>query len=313
MHALLEGLDISGTSGLEFGALHNPIMHKPTASVLYVDHVDTQALRAKYAADPNVDPGRIVAVDIVWNSGTLDSACNGRRFDYVVASHVIEHIPDLVGWLGQLKSVLRPSGTVRLIIPDRNYCFDYRRETSSAADAILAARDGIMMPGPRQILDFMLQYAPRDVGEAWRGQPGSDPLPTRQNYDWAIATAEDAVSNGAYHDVHCWVFTPLAFARLMRQLATYGLIGFACTRCTATAEGSLDFFVHLMATDDAGLIADSWNWAVAQHQPQPADLPRQDFHDRELVARLKAEISALRASTSWRVTEPLRRLVTRFR
>ncbi|WP_428376627.1 methyltransferase domain-containing protein [Lichenicoccus sp.] len=305
MQALLEGLDLARTSGLEIGALHNPILRKPAARVLYVDHVGTEALRAKYAGDPDVDPGRIVEVDVVWNSGPLDVACGGRRFDYVVASHVIEHIPDLVGWLGQLKSVLRPSGTVRLIIPDRRYCFDHRRETSSAADAILAARAGTMIPGPRQILDFTLQYAARDLDEAWRGQPGSDPPPTRQEYDRAIAIMEDALSRGAYHDVHCWVFTPLAFARLMRQLAAYGLIGFACTRCTATAAHSLDFFVHLMATDDERLIADTWDWAVRQHQPQ--------VHDPDLVGRLQAELAALRASKSWRLTRPLRRLSSRFR
>ena len=305
VRTLLQGLDIATTRGLEIGALHNPILRRPHADVLYVDHVDTAALREKYGRDPHVDPGRIVDVDIVWSGGSLREACGERRFDYVVASHVIEHIPDVIGWLAQLKSVLHPSGTVRLIVPDRRYCFDYRRETSTAADMILAARAGAVIPGPRQILDFMLNVAPLDVAAAWSGEAVDEPLPQRQQYDVAVATMEQTLSQGNYFDVHCWVFTPVGFARLMRQLAAYGLLGFACTCCTATEAGSLDFFVHLMATDDTRLIADTWEWAVQQHAPE-----RQG---NDVSAGLREEIAALRRSRSWRLTAPLRALAGRAR
>ena len=300
---LLQGLDIAATRGLEIGPLHNPILRRPEADVLYVDHVGTEALREKYGRDPHVDPGRIVEVDIVWSGGSLADACGERRFDYVVASHVIEHIPDVIGWLAQLKSVLHPSGTVRLIVPDRRYCFDYRRETSTAADMILAARAGAVVPGPRQILDFLLNIAPLDVAAAWNGRAAAEPAPQRQEYEVAVATMEQALSQGNYFDVHCWVFTPLAFARLMRQLAAYGLLGFACTCCTATEAGSLDFFVHLMATDDTRLIAETWEWAVRQHEAE-----RQGG---DVVVSLQAELTALRASRSWRLTAPLRALAGR--
>ncbi len=301
---LLQGLDPGATRGLEIGPLHNPILRRPQADVLYVDHVDTAGLRAKYRDDPEVDPGRIVEVDIVWSEATLADACGGGLFDYVIASHVIEHVPDLIGWLAQLKSVLHPSGTVRLIVPDRRYCFDYRRETSSAADLILAARAQATTPGPRQILDFMLNIAPLPLEAAWSGRPPPEPPPHAHAYRHAVAAMEQAGATGAYHDVHCWVFTPLAFARLMRQLAGYGLLGFACSRCTATAPGQLDFFVHLVATDDAALIADTWQWAVQQHEVEPPECDR--------TAHLRAELAALRRSRSWRLTAPLRALHARL-
>ncbi len=297
---LLQGLDLASTRGLEIGPLHNPILLKSEASVLYVDHVGTDALRAKYAGDPNVPPGRIVEVDIVWNGGRLDAAVEGQRFDYVVASHVIEHVPDLIGWLAELKSVLHACGTVRLIVPDRRYCFDYRRENTTAADVILAAREQATIPGPRQILDFMLNIAPLDLSAAWNGGAPPDPPPSPHDYRQALAVMQHALAERAYHDVHCWTFTPLSFARLMRQLAAYGLLGFACTQCTATAPGSLDFFVHLMPTDDERLIAGSWEWAVAQQASG-----RQGT-DAEL--RLRAALEALQRSRSWRITAPLRAL-----
>ena len=298
--ALLAGLDLATTRGLEIGPLHNPILSKSEARVLYVDHVGTAELREKYRNDPHVPSPRIVDVDIVWNGGDLNAACAGSRFDYVVASHVIEHVPDLIGWLAQLKSVLHPDGTVRLIVPDRRYCFDYRRESSSAVDMILAARAGAIVPGPRQILDFMLNVAPLDLAQAWSGTACGEPPHTRRLYEEAIAVMEHALREGAYHDVHCWVFTPLSFGRLMRQLAAYGLLGFACTQCTATAPNSLDFFVHLLPSDDAGLIASSWDWAVQQHAAEPKD--------SDTMLRLQAELAMLRQSRIWRLTAPLRHL-----
>src|SRR5262249_56712490 len=91
--------DLTGT-GLEIGALHHPIIDRSVtdASVLYVDHADTAAVHAKYADDAEV--GEIVDVDVVWNAGTLASALGDRdRVDWVIASHVLEHVPNLVAWL----------------------------------------------------------------------------------------------------------------------------------------------------------------------------------------------------------------------
>lgn len=297
---LLEGLDVGRTTGLEIGPLHNPILRKPDADVLYVDHVGTGALREKYAGDAAVRQELIVDIDIVWADGAFSDACGGRRFDYVVASHVIEHIPNVIGWLAQLKSVLHASGTVRLIVPDRRYCFDYRRQTSSVADMILAWRSNATVPGARPLLDFMLNIAPLELDEAWSAAPRPDPRPARKDFDGAIRVIEHVEAEGIYHDAHCWTFTPLGFARLMRQLAGYGLLGFACTRCTATEANSLDFFVHLTATDDERAIAESWDWAVRLHAPE------QDGSDQ--VQQLQDELQSLRRSRSWRLTAPLRRL-----
>lgn len=307
---LLQGLDLAATRGLEIGPLHNPILLKSEARVLYVDHVGTDALRRKYAGDPNVPAGRIVEVDVVWNGGRLDEAVGHQRFDYVVASHVIEHVPDLIGWLAELKAVLHPCGTVRLIVPDRRYCFDFRRESSAAADVILAARERATIPGPRQILDFMLNIAPLDLSEAWSGGAAPDPAPSRHDYQQALAVVQHALAERAYHDVHCWAFTPLSFARLMRQLAAYGLLGFACTQCTETAAGSLDFFVHLMPTDDEPLVAGSWNWAVAR---QASERQASEQRGSDAERGLRAELEALRRSRSWRLTAPLRGLAAPLR
>ncbi|THI93750.1 hypothetical protein E7Z54_20625 [Nocardioides sp.] len=43
----------------------------------------------------------------------------GAPFDWVFASRVIEHVPDLVGWLEQTESLVVEDGALVLVVPDR--------------------------------------------------------------------------------------------------------------------------------------------------------------------------------------------------
>src|SRR5437868_3008097 len=77
----------------------------------------------------------------------------GRPVDYVVASHVIEHVPDLIGWLAEVREALEPGGELRLAVPDRRYTLDYRRSVSRLADVVHAWFMRARRPLPHQILD----------------------------------------------------------------------------------------------------------------------------------------------------------------
>lgn len=100
-----------------------------------------------------------------------------------------------------------------------------------------------------------------DRAAAWRGDypPPDRPAPSAVRNALARARRAEA---GAYEDVHCWVFTPAGFAAAMGDLAALDLLGFACTEIHPTVQGEIDFSVHLMKSDDAAQIADSWRWAV---------------------------------------------------
>jgi len=77
--------------------------------------MNTAALRQKYAADASIDVDDIVEVDAVWGDHTLAQALGGRApVDYAVASHVIEHVPDMLAWLEELHAVIKPGGDLRL-------------------------------------------------------------------------------------------------------------------------------------------------------------------------------------------------------
>src|SRR5580658_7325812 len=96
---ILNGLDLSKLVGVEIGALDKPLVRRQDGEVIYVDHADRETLVEKYKADPNVNKDSLVHVDAIWGENTLADAVSYRKVDYVVASHVIEHVPDLITWL----------------------------------------------------------------------------------------------------------------------------------------------------------------------------------------------------------------------
>jgi SAM-dependent methyltransferase len=154
LQKMLKGLDLRTMTGVEIGALTSPLVGRADGEIIYVDHADTETLRRKYAADANVDVSRIVEVDAVWGSNTLQQAIGeGRKADYVIASHVVEHVPDLLSWLAEIQGVLRPTGTLRLAVPDRRFTFDFLRQETRLSDILNARLAAARAPLPAQILD----------------------------------------------------------------------------------------------------------------------------------------------------------------
>ncbi len=152
---LLDGLDLGRMAGVEIGALTSPIVSKQEAGerILYVDHLDTEGLRQKYS-DDQLAGATLVDVDRVWGEQTLQDCIGpGLKVDYVLNSHVIEHVPDIVTWLQEIHAILRPDGRLRMAIPDRRYTFDFLRRESTLADALGAYVQRARSPLPRAILD----------------------------------------------------------------------------------------------------------------------------------------------------------------
>ncbi len=157
--------------GLELGPLHNPLIEREGTQVLYVDHADTATLRRKYEGH---DVGEIVDVDVVWDQRLASALGDRAPVGYVVASHVIEHVPDLVGWLGELAEVLATGGALSLAIPDKRFCFDRRRAESRLGEVIEAHLQARLRPSPGQVFDFWSSLHEIDTAAAWAGTVDDD-------------------------------------------------------------------------------------------------------------------------------------------
>jgi SAM-dependent methyltransferase len=297
---LLGPIDLPRARGLEIGPLAAPFIAREGANVLYADYLDADGLRAKYRADPNVDISRIVDVDVIWAGGPL-AAClpPGTVLDYVFASHVMEHIPDLVGWFAEIAAVLRPGGLVALAIPDKRFTFDLLRAPSRLGDLIDAHLHGLRRPAPWQVFDHHA-HAVRldDVRAAWEGR--IDPAALAHHADAAIALqcAEQARA-GAHLDVHCWVFTPRSLMQRLGELVALGLLPYRCRAFYETEPCAIEMLLVLERCpegfDRAAAIA-----SFADRAPGVAD------ETPTRVLSLEAALDAMRRSRSWRLTAPLR-------
>jgi SAM-dependent methyltransferase len=246
---LLGFLDVTVGRGLEVGPLYSPLVLKGEADVRYVDVQDTSALRAYYESDGSVPVERIVDVDVaLYADGRLRSIAGATadlgRFDWVVASHVVEHVPDLIGWLADLADVLADDGRLALVVPDRRYCMDACRHASTVGEILLAHESRDQRPSVRAVYDYFSEAVAVTAHDAWRG---ARPGPADRLYDDSRVRAELArhQNTDEYIDCHVWTFTPADFVERLATLASLGLLDFVVDDVLSTPVSDLEFYVVL--------------------------------------------------------------------
>jgi SAM-dependent methyltransferase len=124
--------------GLEIGALHDPF--DLDAAVLRLDRMDREGLRRWYGDDPRA--ARIRRVHVVAARPPYGFFCDGA-FDFVVSSHVLEHMPNPGLAVEEWLRVTRPGGVVFAVLPNRERTFDRPRATTPPQKMLAAweARD----------------------------------------------------------------------------------------------------------------------------------------------------------------------------
>lgn len=246
---ILACIDPATQFGLEIGPLTNPVIRRDMGKIRYVDHASTEELKAKYKNDLNIDTNSIVDVDYIWGAQSLPELVQSEApFDYAIASHVIEHVPDFVGWFKEIRAILKPGGTLSLVIPDKRFCFDYYRSLTTAADVLEAYLQGARRPSPRQIFDYFSSAVSRHGEIAWEGQAHEHELANIHSEAHAWEVALRAAKSEVYEDVHCWVFTPESFFQLLKTLINLKLFDFKVKSFYETAR--CEFYVSLEALDE---------------------------------------------------------------
>lgn len=250
LEKILDCINVGTERGLEVGALTNPIVTRNMGEIHYVDHASTAELQSKYAHDPNVDIHKIVNVDYVWGKARLPELVGSDApFDYLVASHVIEHVPDFIGWLKEIHAVLKVGGILSLVIPDKRCCFDYYRQPTKEAEVIEAFLQRSRKPSPRQVFEYISSAVMHDGSIAWDCCTPIEPQKLQrihtQQEAWQLA--QRSLLEDQYVDSHCWVFTPQSFFELLKSLIHIDLFDFKVEQFYKTA--GCEFFVSLKTLD----------------------------------------------------------------
>ena len=216
-------------SGIEIGAAYAPILPKADGyRTLVVDQADQKTLRANYSGVAGVDLARIEPVDAIDDGGEFSLLDDeGMGFDFIVASHVIEHVTDPIHFLQRCERALKPDGRIYLLVPDRRACFDWFRPVSTAGQWLEAFLQSRRRHGPAALFDDTAYYALRDGAYAWDIAPGGVHAVSgtaRAGYERAVRVVDD------YDDAHAWVFTPSSARLIVEDLRSIGLIGLGESR-----------------------------------------------------------------------------------
>ena len=124
--------------GIEIGALHRPLVAPPGARVTYVDRLPDAELRAHY---PELNGMPFAPVTALGTAEDL-SAFADSSLDFVIANHLLEHLPDPIAGLMEFHRVLRPDGALYMALPDSRVTFDSTRELTSPEHIIEEHRHG---------------------------------------------------------------------------------------------------------------------------------------------------------------------------
>jgi predicted SAM-dependent methyltransferase len=123
--------------GLELGALHRPAPVPTFCHMKYLDGENVNTLRLMY---PELDSFPLVEADILDRAETM-SKVDDDAFDFLVASHLLEHTQNVLLALQNQLRVVRKGGFIFLVVPNMCKTFDRSRLLTSVTHVLNEYRD----------------------------------------------------------------------------------------------------------------------------------------------------------------------------
>ncbi len=120
---IIASLYLNG-SGIELGALHRPTPVDADTEVFYVDRAtlpDHRRIRTNLAHE-------YLAYSNIIDDGEELYTIDDNSFDFLIASHFLEHSSDVIKTLKNHVRVIKRGGILVYIIPDKRYTFDKPRK-----------------------------------------------------------------------------------------------------------------------------------------------------------------------------------------
>lgn len=233
--------------GIEIGPSYNPIAPKKDGyKVSIIDHLSKQKLIDKYKDYP-VPLENIEDVDFIWKGESYQELTGNKNFyDWIIASHLLEHTPDLISFLQSCSEVIKDNGVVSLVIPDKRFCFDRFRPLTGLSQIIDAFHNKNVIHSPGTLAEFSLFAVRKNAEIAWDKNFQGD-YTFANSLEYAVESMEKVINTGEYIDVHSWCFTPSSFSLLIHDLFSLKLIPFQIF--SISSNNTYEFYVTLQKID----------------------------------------------------------------
>ena len=238
--------------GIEIAPYFNPMTDKSIHDVWYVDCIDNDEIQRKAGENPGGIGKDVPRVDSVWVPGKRLLKCvNNQKFEYAIASHVFEHVPNPIGWLLEILDCLDIGGMLALLIPNREHSMDYYRRVTSFGELVGWHVEKPSIPTPGQIMDFLSDsFEDTGVVDFNKEMLPFDEAKRHYTDTQAFHYAEWTAKQNHYLDVHCTVWTPSSFAEVFQRVAKLGLLPVELTGPFVGFPGSIpgEFLIYMRRT-----------------------------------------------------------------
>lgn len=223
-------VDLAATRGLEIGAGDLPTVPATVGSCEFADLRSAEELARLWRLPADA----VVPVNFLLNPATPVDQQIRRRFDYVVACHVLEHIPNPLGYLEELARVVKPDGGIVVFaIPDKRRTPDVGRQSTTTEHLLSDYYNDYRYPSVEHILEFSKHWISdvRTMSET----SASD------FYQWACKNHHSGTA-----DVHCHVWTDAEFFDQIEWLLSIGFFwGQSIAAKQMTESGYNEFMIAL--------------------------------------------------------------------
>jgi predicted SAM-dependent methyltransferase len=208
--------------GLEIGPSVNPIAPKSEGyDVEIIDYLTKEELVRKYAVHGNLkakDINKIEEVDYVWQGQTYaELTGKNKYYDWIIASHVIEHTTDLIHFVNDCDTLLKDDGVLALVVPDKRCCFDSYRAITGISQVLDSHFSHNKIHTAGTVADYFLNIVAKEGLIAWTASQGGKVALLHSVSD-AVNGIDRVRNKKEYLDVHAWVFTPTSFRLIMNDL-----------------------------------------------------------------------------------------------
>jgi predicted SAM-dependent methyltransferase len=155
-------------AGIEIGASHMPIeVDKTCCQVRYVDRLGEVQIDEKF---PELKESQLVPVDVICDVVAEGLApFEEGSLDFVIASHLLEHVPNPLGFIKECHRVLRYGGVLYLGVPDKNFTFDRDRDRTPLHHVVQDFKNDVRTIDEEHLIDYLVKAAketiPDDPGE----------------------------------------------------------------------------------------------------------------------------------------------------
>lgn len=241
---MLAGLH-AGAKILEVGPLASPIAPRSEGWNTYcLDYISTEELREKYQDYSDINIKNIVNVDFVSNNKQITEIIakeHHNTFDACIASHVIEHIPDIIRFLCQMEILLNNKGRLVLAVPDKRFCFDIFKPLTVSSDLLEAYYQKRNLHSSKTKFDQLNYSLTSNKKLAWDSNEDHD----LEFISSSLVSADQIFNNHdqTYHDCHGLYCTPDSFELLILELNELKYIQFQIESISDTI--GFEFFVTL--------------------------------------------------------------------